>query len=272
MGERSIKWITSGEVMARVIRNTRLKDQSYITDLPEWLAEGIFKLKTRYQYILEHQCLPIDFYQVIAPCAAEAISAIVVDGQRILPSKSDGPLFNTGRQGTGTSIDNSFTSVLCAPIGVENLDETSVNNWPEYIKSSSLVQDCTPSPSIRYRVNFNKIEIGKDYGEATIYYWSIPKDSTGFPMIPDNENYKTAIYWYVRSMMIGAGWPDPAFNFDYCNNQFKEYANIAMNEITYPTLDEVQEGMILSNRLVDIGTGWSEFYTVASEGTFTNNI
>lgn len=269
MEGRNLKWVTSGEVASRIVRNTRMKDESYIADIPEWIAEAIFKLKTRYQYELKCEDVRINFYQIIAPCSAEALSAIVFNGQRILPSASDGPLINIEARKAGTSVqDNVFHSVLCAPCGVENLDETSVNNWPEYIKSSALVETYPVCPSIRYRVNFNKIEIGAQSGVATIYYWSIPKDDTGFPMIPDMENYKTAVYWYVRAMLIGAGWQDKVFNFDYCDGQFNTYANIAMNEITYPTPDEVQEGMILSNRLVDIGTGWANFYTAAPEGRF----
>ena len=36
-------------------------------------------------------------------------------------------------------------------------------------------------------------------------------------MIPDNESLKTALYWYVLHMMIGAGFEHPNKEFSYKN-------------------------------------------------------
>lgn len=261
-------WVTSGQVMARIIKNTRLSDDTYLEDIPDWIGEAILKLKTRYSLELKCATLEVKMCQVKMPCGVEALAAVLFEGKRILPSASDGPLLSVaGSQGT-TSLDNPYYSILYAPCTPQNLDETSVNNWPEYVKSSALVENCEVSPSIRYRINYNKLEIGANYGTVTLYYWSIPKDEIGFPMIPDHEDFKTAIYWYVRSMMIGAGYPDKVFNFQYCDQKWEEYANRALNDITYPTVDQVEESLILNNRLVDNGTGWSEFFTAAPEGNY----
>lgn len=254
--------------MASIVRNTRVTDTSYYDDAVDWIGEAIIKLKTRYSYSLEHKQLQLDFCLAKIPCAAEAIAAVVFEGHRIMPSASDGPLMPRPKRGSDTSMDNSFTSVLCMPKGIEALGETSVNNWPEYVQSSALVESCPQHPQIRYRINFNKIELPVEYGCIDLWYWSLPKDETGFLMIPDNENYKTAIYWYVRMMMIGSGYPDPVFSYDAAEYRFEKYLNIAINEINYPTPDEVEERMIISNRMVNNGTGWSNFFTEAPEGPF----
>lgn len=263
-----INWVTSGQIMARVVRNTRLSDDTYLEDIPDWIGEAILKLRTRYSLELKCKDLPVNMCQVKMPCGVESLAAVLYEGKRILPSVSDGPLVSTEKPKGTTSFDNAYQSILYAPCTPHNLDETSVNNWPEYVKSSSLVESCEVHPSIRYRVNYNKLEIGANYGTVTLYYWSIPKDDLGFPMIPDHEDYKTAIYWYVRSMMIGAGYPDKVFNFQYCDQKWEILANRAINDINYPTVDEVEESLILNNRLVDIGTGWSSFFTTASEGNY----
>lgn len=263
-----LSWVTSGQIMARIVKNTRLTDESFLYDIPDWIGEAILKMKTHYALELKCVSLPINMCQVKMPCGIESLAAVLFEGKRILPTSSDGPLMGVFNEETGTSFDNQFTSILYAPCSPRNIDETSVNNWPEYVKSSSLVESCSPHPSVRYRVNFNKLEVGANYGTVTLYYWSVPKDDVGFPMIPDHEDYKTAIYWYVRSMMIGAGYPDKVFNFQYCDQKWELYANRAMNDITYPTVDEVEESLILNNRLVDIGTGWGNFFNVASEGNY----
>ena len=263
-----IKWTTCKEVFARIIRNTRLTDETFLADIPEWVGEAVYKLKTRGQYELKKKVLPVNFFSANLPCSADALAAVIFNGQRILPSKSDGPLSGSqGKIGVYDKYDNVFSS-MPSHATPNHLSETSINNWPEYVKSSSLIDSYAPCPSVRYRVNYNKLEIGVECGNVLVYYWSVPQDEDGFPMIPDNENYKTAIYWYVRSMLIGAGYPDRVFSFEECHRKWNEYFGIATNEITYPTVDEVEESLILANRIADLGTGWRDFFVHEPEGTF----
>lgn len=262
------KWVKMDEVLARIARNIRLKDESYFADIPEWIAEAVFKMKTRYQYELKYKSIRVDLCQAKLPCDGEALAAIVYQNKRILPSSSDGPLYTPNAPQSGTSMDNMFHSVLKFPSGIESLGETSVNNWPEYVKSSSLVESMSIAPDIRYRINFNKIEIGVQHGHITVFYWALPADETGFPLIPDHDDYKSAIYWYVRSMMIGAGYPDTVFNFDYCFQQWERYADRAMNDITYPTADEAEASSADYNRFINIGSGWEHFFNMPREGGF----
>ena len=72
-------------------------------------------------------------------------------------------------------------------------------------------------------------------GTIEIHYKSIPVDDDGFPLVPDNSNYKQALYWHCRAMMIGAGFEDSVFSYNQCDEQYEKYAARAIAGIRYPS-------------------------------------
>lgn len=74
-------------------------------------------------------------------------------------------------------------------------------------------------------------------GTIEIHYLALPMDDEEFPLIPDDEDYKQAIYWYVRFMMIGAGYEDKVFTAIQCNDKFELHAARAKGKIRYPSVE-----------------------------------
>ena len=37
-------------------------------------------------------------------------------------------------------------------------------------------------------------------------YQAVPVDSDGYPMIPDNESFEEAIYWYINMKLTYPDW------------------------------------------------------------------
>jgi hypothetical protein len=97
-------------------------------------------------------------------------------------------------------------------------------------------------------------------GKIRVYYNEIPIDKDGFPLIPDNQNYKQALYWYVRGMMIGAGFTDPVFSYDQCEARCERHMARAMGEITYPSVDQAMASMEASNRLIFNDGAFDNFF------------
>jgi hypothetical protein len=78
-------------------------------------------------------------------------------------------------------------------------------------------------------------------GYVVVYYRGVKTDEDGFPMVPDNQSYKQALYWYCRSMMIGAGWEDKQFTYKECYEQFEHvYGPRALAEIRMPSPEQME--------------------------------
>ena len=100
-------------------------------------------------------------------------------------------------------------------------------------------------------------------GVLRLHYYSMPVDEEGLPLIPDNENYKEALYCYVRAKMIGAGYQDPLYKDDRdLMQRFETYGRRAINEITYPTPDQKEQQVRTQVRLIPPTNYWENFFRV----------
>ncbi len=97
-------------------------------------------------------------------------------------------------------------------------------------------------------------------GKIRLHYFSLLIDDEGFPLIPDNQNYKQAIYWYVRGMMIGAGFDDKVFKYEHCVASFELHAARALGEITYPSPDVTEAVDSSLTRLVFDEYAFDDFF------------
>src|ERR1700743_1025185 len=71
------------EVMARVIRWTRVNDTSYIADMDEWLAEGMGLMQTKFTLVPLIQDIVINFHKGQLPRGIEFVEAIALNGRRL---------------------------------------------------------------------------------------------------------------------------------------------------------------------------------------------
>lgn len=265
------QWTTSEYVISRIVRNTKvLGIQDYMNDLPEWIAEGIQKLKTHYQLEMKSQTVQLKFHHARIPCLVDSIEAVCYKGTRLRYGDTAGPMVAREYQDpTGTNVNwQSFNpiSIRSKPIEESNILENS------YYKSFvEKIKNCPINKKHYYRVNYNKIESDIEEGRLEIWFWTTPVDEKGFPMIPDNEDYQTALYWYCRMMLIGCGVQDPVFNHEYCRNMFELHAGRAIGQITYPTVDQKQRSIETNVRLIPIMYNWDTFGRIEPEGNFPDD-
>lgn len=260
-----VQWTSIKPLIARVVRNTPNVDADTLTDLPEWLAEGIGKLKTHYQLELECETVDVKFHLCMLPCKAEAIAAVTYCGQRLMISDEVAPALGSGRHLTAPPL---FESIVRMPGGIQSLDETDINNYPFYLSTIGTLENMGVSSSQFYRPRYNKIETSIETGQLTIYYWTVPHDKEGLPVVPKNEDYHTALYWYCRMMMIGAGYEDPVFRYGDCEQRWELHAGRAIGQITYPTVDEKKRSIINNVSLIPNQYDWETFGGNGPEGSY----
>jgi hypothetical protein len=262
-----IKWISVWPVIAQVTRNIRGVDADFMVDLPEWIAEGIMHLKTHYQLELCYENVDVKFHMAAMPCHAEALAAVTSGGQRLMIADEVGPM-----QSGQSSLNGLFTATFKYPGGVTKLDDVDINNMPFYTSTVSALENMSVNGTQFYRPRYNKIETSIETGVLGIYFWKVPQDVNGLPMVPDNADYRTALYWYCRMMMIGAGYADKVFSYDYCDEKWEKHAGRALGQITYPTIDEKKRNIINNTGLIPHQYDWETFGGGGPEMTFNDDL
>lgn len=207
------------EVIARVNRSTRNKDASMFGDILEIIPEGIGKLQTLYSLVPDvARCLQVKDYLAKLPCGLVDIEAVFYEGQRLITKNK---LF---RQ---QALSKEFQYVFKTTI-----DKHSTNN----ILPGEAVQNHKDD---YYKIQLDYIHTSFECGELELYYWKVPVDCDGYPLIPDYENYKEALYWYILMKLIEMGYEHKVFDWNHCWNMFENvYAPRAIGEAKIAGIDQ----------------------------------
>lgn len=250
------------EVIARVIRNTRVQDSSYIQDMYEWIPEAMELMKTRTTLSREYQDVVVHFHKAKLPCGLYYLEAVEYNGMR-LPYSSTIKHYRTGHN-IGTAQD-SITTFTGTVVSQQN-EVTGDQMWGTQLEANTT--NTTPSeahkahPSHWYSVELNWLTTSISDGILRLYFLKRPTDENGIPLIPDNGDYKNALYYYIRSQMIACGYQDPVFKFADTYQMFEMHAKRAIEQISYPTPDEKEQQLKTQVRFIPPANYWENFFRV----------
>lgn len=243
-------WTTSKVVVSRIFRNTKGIDSSYSDDLPEWVAEAVRKLKTKYSLQVQHKMVDIDFFQGKIDFPGESLICVEHHGYKLRYNNSDGKEYPGNCN--DDFISNLFLSVnpIYTAAGDLNDDTVPRSVFPRDIIVS--LNNLGWHPELWYKLNYNKLQTNLRFEnplqypnqcpQLKVWYLGLPvdPDDNNFPMIPDVEEYLEAVYWYCRMKLIEAGYEDKVFNHGMAKTSWHEESGRAINAISYPTPDQVQ--------------------------------
>lgn len=268
------------EVIARIIRTTRVQDTLYISNLDEWIPEAMGILKTRAVLANRWQDIDIEFHKGKTPIDCKKIKAVEWNHHRLKKSNQ--------AQTVGIPL-SSYNNKSPAPLGTTNgfeyvpqfydtpvhanKQENSIIFTQDLISTS--VDQCNNFPCHDhhwYDTELDYILTSIPNGKLRIHYRAIPVDEDGFPLIPDNEDYKMAVYFYCRAQMIAAGWEDKIFNYDKImleeagrKGYFWTHAERALASIRYPSTDEMELKVWQMTRLVKDEGWFDRFFSTDHE-------
>lgn len=230
------------EVIARIIRNTRITDVSYIVDMQEWIPEAMGMMKTQYQLFPAYKDIIIDYHKGKLPCDLVSLIAVEYNGERLSFSSTVKHHETSQTSYKNTSNTSVFLSQVVAELNPSNKEENTILWKPTLSSTETLNQvQCLPLSDHWYQTEMNWINTSICDGEVRLYYYATPVDENGLPLIPDNEDYKQALYYYVRAMMLGSGYEDKMFNYEQLMQHFNLHAARAINQIRYPSVDMKEE-------------------------------
>lgn len=269
-----------GNVIARVDRNMGGNlPGSFIGQIPEWLDEAMGQLQTKWE--LEKDSTPcldcpgaIVTQQHVAnlPCGMSALIAVEDQhGRRVRYGTDE---IDTTRQSARFYPGSPNSSANTARATNFQMDVAESGGWDPYTgdptnpaipyDGSDIVPLNTESESYYYQIQGNKIQTSAESMFIRIHYLKVPTDKTGLPMIPENENYKQALFFYVMKQLIAAGVKHPIWTgqngYMFLDSQFEKFAARAIAEITYPSIDRMESIRVSwAERIIFPYSMWEDF-------------
>lgn len=252
------KYTSLKEVIGNVVRNTRVQDASFIADIHEWLYEGMDMMQTKYSLGCFSVPLDITFHKAKLPCGLQWIDGVKYNGQRLKE---------------GGNFSHRMNNNPMEVIGFESRVGKITSQGHTLYATDVTALYGLGCGSDRYFTEMGYMNTSFSSGHVELYYSGIITDEDGFPQIPDNQNYKQALYWYCRAMMIGAGWEDKQFTYEKCFAQWEQlYAPRAIAELLMPGPEQMEHRVDTFTRFIPDQNYYDNFFQSSGrEGQFDLN-
>lgn len=216
-------------------------------DFVEWIAEAIEHIGSYYQFEEKTSVVIIDDYVGYLPCDLHELKRIK---NHVTVNRSS---FN----------ERTFTQYLAA-IGV--IDTTKMSryerfnielpmssfNKPEFTNpnidgithNNSMISPSQAMTSKDYNINFDKITTAFQYGMLEVKYLAIPIDERGFPLIPDNQSFRDALFWRC-AYFLSMGSPELLKNpqmrdIEFTESRWHFYCAQARASANYPNIQMIE--------------------------------
>lgn len=225
--------ISSKSIVAKVIADLQLPESDLpITDIKEYILEGLLKIGAIQQYEHKVAVLPVKGHQAALPCDLYKLGQVAFsfsDGGW-LPMRKCTSSFGLYHDNNCSSTvggmlfqDNKLFPLVKSMFNIstdrEALDK--LNEDPDLRKTLSALlnrhtvntvngaylggghKDGTMfSNDLQYMTKPGYIVTNMPEGFVKIQYYAIYTDDEGMPMIPDMESFKEAIFWYVTTKLL----------------------------------------------------------------------
>jgi len=218
------------QVIAKVYRDLRIKEEDKVLDMIEWAAESLEQIGTFEQLETKVECGCTDCYRYPIPCGTVYINQIRHNGVPMLPStNSFGPtdtfFDRTTPADTGLGLPYSINQK-----GLDNATLVSSENIPT-------------SEQNTYWIVPGYIKTSFSSGQIEISYQRIPLDDEGYPMIPDEVSFKEAVYRYIVMKILYPEWIIGNIRdsvFSHAQERWDWYCGQAGAKAMMPSLSEME--------------------------------
>lgn len=279
------RMISSNSIISKVIADLDLKESDIrITDMKEYIMEGILKIGAIQQYEHKVAILPIECHQVALPCDLYKLGQVAFsfcNGGGWLPMRKatssfgvfhdrecsnepcmlipDTTMFPLVKNMFNLNTDREALDKLNEDTNLRQTLSILLNQWTVGTVNGKFVpgvvdhRDGTMfSNELQYTTKPGYINTCMPRGFVKISYYAIYTDEDSMPMIPDLESYKEAIYWYVTmKLMYPKKLKGQISQGDYYDirNSYNFYRKQAYAEAMMPTVDDLTTISNIYNKL-----------------------
>ena len=237
-------------VVNKIIRDLGLgKDEIPWQDLIEWIAEGLQQIGAYSQLQQKEDIVIINDYVGFLPCDVYKVIRLL-NGTRFIEPTSG--FYGGTFVGAMSKLGISFND-LSGKVQIELMQGKGLSSESKFKQFSSqlsyngnLIGNPTTNSftSLDYNLNFNKITTAYQYGVIEVQYLALPLDDRGFPLVPDSQEYRDALFWkcaYQLCLRNPDIFKNKALqNFDYVRQRWLGYCKQARASAYMPDMDGIQ--------------------------------
>jgi hypothetical protein len=252
------KLTSAKSIIAKVYRDFKPTMPGWEISALEWIGEaseaigqsaGLEKKSTANEGCAGE--VVIENYRAKLPCDLVNLQAVEYNGRR-LPQGTDLTGFGVPNASRTTEIysNRNVTMVTDLEAGLSASTARVIDNA---IGPEQTITDY-------YLINPNYIITSFESGHIKLHYEAYPTDLEGFPMIPDNYYYSTAITWYVISKLFLLGYTNTVVSFQDAEQRWFNYKQLARNKAAFPSIDQMDRFRNMWVRLIPDQTFPNDFF------------
>lgn len=236
------KYVSLKEVINRVYLDTEIDLQIGFDKFIEWTVQALNKIGHPLQYkrrvtgYEDNPNLDIENYRAKLPCNLYQIQQIAVNGCVARYSSDSFHHLLGGECCGGTATEHSTIEGYTGGFYIDGFG----NEFNAGLFNNLVDSDIT------YDVNDDYLTLSVKEGEVCIAYLEFPVDDEGLPLIPDHENYITAVEKYITMKIDYAGWRRDLNNtgkralYNDSKRDWHLYAGSAASTAKSPSIDQME--------------------------------
>lgn len=249
-------------VISKVIRETKVSDTSAIMELYEVIPDAMGMMQTRLELRATFVDLCVHFHKAKLPSGLIVMPAVEYCGRRLPWSNSARPIRPKHVQPPTVDGISLFQSHIIRD--TNPVTEDTFISW-----TIDQIMNLVEHPHHYYWIDMGYINTTFAEGTIRVHYKDAHKDENGNLLIPDNSFYREALYYYCRAKLIGMGaYEDKIIGEEKCMQRFELNAGRAIDEIDYPTEDQMQAIVANQVRLVPNNKYWEHFGQTGERMTY----
>lgn len=226
-----INYISSKQLIGRVISDLNLQDTSYVDDMKRWIEEGIEIMEIPSYYVYKTHRAIVNGRKASLPCDAQYIQSVLLDSNCWV----------------NENYDNNY---------IFNLNRIIIRNSPMLGAGIRI-------PVIENAfgtIDGGFLNVTFDRGAVLFVYKGVPCDCDGYPMVPKDAKVYEAFNFYMIYKLGLAGFKHPVMNWDSAYQLWEKHYPRAANSVNWFTPQEYQEFTEMwNNRLLGDRSDTYEF-------------
>lgn len=259
--------------ISRMLANDIPSD--FMEDIKEWIYEVIRELDLDEMMVRAHATLPIKGHCVKLPCTYYKLVAVEdKEGRRVARGTDvTNPVNPTNifqENARNPSIIDRTTGFFVTPDQQRKLREinpmTGVRDIIYERQNQANAGDniFNVEETMRYYIpelDYLKFPNSMENETVKVHMYVYPLDCDGFPLIPDENNTKQCMMWYVLSRLKANGFKmkEETFTFDRLERRYEDHLKYAYSALTKMTLDEAESLRRSNVRLIFEDNRWETF-------------
>jgi hypothetical protein len=266
-------YVSVKSIIAKVITDLGIQEENIpISDMINWSGEALEKIRAIPSY--NHKVtgkdniplIPINNYQAVLPMDCHTVLQVIYTADQYGNSGFQPMKYSTGsfegRNDLTVASDSSSTFVPATSDLItlvmrlydytyaeavtylnDNSDETASLSR---LLGSNLASGTgtTNQYQLEYKINNGYIKVNQQTGYLMVAYYAIETDDDGYPMIPDDQSFTEAIYWYINMKIKYIEWSNGRIRdaiYHHAEGKWQFYVKQAYGRAMMPgTIDEME--------------------------------